>query len=458
MAHTTTHSSTDETDACVDVYSEGELRHLAADCEELRGLDIENLYIYDELRFEGPAAHVPPAPAITSDLPARRTLSLSKPRDAYAKKAESETIKITVRHSVSLKITVNKDLTDQGQPIPAEAYFHSEPSTACIALRDECIEEDATDSIEHSSLTSQQQMLLHEDVSDDFFDGAVEVEDVYPLESLDWFDEEEVDSEGGVDSGGVDDEYVAYALDPELFYEPREDDEVLLRPNEKISREDRAFQKATDLIYNSGWPLSAHALVHQIFITNGWGAARLALEREIHKGMTPDELILAAHIKVLWAENDHFWIAFNKSGSSNLSQYNLSWPLAMLVVRAFESLPQLEELERFVDTQFECWYESFHLRRAFRSFNRFLWYRMSNLYGCLPADMPFSFGNPRDLPAEEYSDLGLDDVLDFEREADLRAVGLRELEMFLQRLRASRRRQRQLWLRVDRLRFFSVNR
>lgn len=59
--------------------------------------------------------------------------------------------------------------------------------------------------------------------------------------------------------------------------------------------------------------------------------------------MTPDELILAAHVKALWAENDYYWIAYDKSGSSSLSQYIISWSTALRLVRVFESLPQVEE-------------------------------------------------------------------------------------------------------------------
>jgi hypothetical protein len=165
-------------------------------------------------------------------------------------------------------------------------------------------------------------------------------------------------------------------------------------------------------------------LVQQIFVMSGWGATRLALEREIEKGMTPEELILAVHVKVMWAENDYYWIAYDRSGSSNLSQYVLSWPTALLLVRAFESLPQIEELEQFIESLYEYWYERPHLRRAFRSFNRFLWFRVSNLQGCLPANQPFNFGSPHELPAEDYSDLGVCDPLEIERTAQLRAFGV----------------------------------
>lgn len=224
----------------------------------------------------------------------------------------------------------------------------------------------------------------------------------------------------------IEDEYAAYAFDPDDLYDTQDsvasDSSDLL--DGMLSREDRALQKAAELISNTGWPLSAWPLIQQIFVMSGWGATRLALEREIEKGMTPDELILAAHVKVIWAENDYYWIAYDKNGSSKLSQYVLSWPTALLIVRSFESLPQIEEIEQFIESLFEYWYERIHLRKVFRSFNRFLWFRMSNLQGCLPANLPFNFESPYGLPVEEYSDLGLTDMLEVERTTQLRAFGV----------------------------------
>ena len=423
----THHASTEIPELGADPISEQELQYLAADSEALSGLEIENIWQYDELRFEEPVIEKPTPTEASPTLPARRTLSLPKPRGIDVKKAESESTRISVRSSTSPKVRIDepavlRHMSIQDELLPVQ-------DCALIASIEEAEElgakysDELHELIDQSILISPQLVVLQEDEPDDFFEDA-ELDNTFTQESVEWFDDSGVEIAVQVDFEGFDDEYAAYAFDPEEFYEIRDDDETLPRASEKISREDRAFQRATDLIYNTGWPLSAHALVHQIFIINGWSATRRALEREISKGLTPDELILAAHIKVLWAENDHYWIAFDKNGSSNLSQHILSWPSAILIVRTFDALPQVEELEQFIDSQFEYWYESVHLRRVFRSFNRFLWYRTSNLRGCLPANMPFSFGNPRDLPVEEYSDLGLDDTLDIERDADLRAFGV----------------------------------
>ncbi|PXF30058.1 hypothetical protein WH50_17335 [Pokkaliibacter plantistimulans] len=84
----------------------------------------------------------------------------------------------------------------------------------------------------------------------------------------------------------------------------------------------------------------------------------------------------------------------------------------------------MEEIEVFLESLFATWYENNSLRRAFRAFARYLWFRFANLQGCLPANQHFDFCNPRELPAEEYSDLGLYDTLECEKTEILRAYGV----------------------------------
>lgn len=242
----------------------------------------------------------------------------------------------------------------------------------------------------------------------------------------------ELDSEPGSAHilDDFEDDYAAYVFDPDEVFSP--DELEGKNPNEnfsdKLSREDRALQKASELIGKTNWPLSALPLIQQIFVMSGWGATRLALEREIVKGLTPDELILATHLKIIWSENDTYWISFDKNGSTRLSYYVLSWPAALLIVRSFESLPQIEEIEVFLENLFSSWIENTVLRRAFKAFARYLWFRFANLEGCLPASQHFDFCDPRELPAEEYSDLGLCDELGIERTNNLREYGVLQVK------------------------------
>lgn len=190
-----------------------------------------------------------------------------------------------------------------------------------------------------------------------------------------------------------------------------------------LTREQRARQKAADFVMFAGWPNSALRLVEQVFVTSGWGAARIALEREVQKGLTPNELVLASHLKAIWAENDYYWLAFERSGSTRLSHHILSWPMALHIVRSYDSLPQLEELMTLLDSEYDYWIERPQLTKAFRSFTRYLWFRFSGVKGVLPPEQFFCFGFPDDMELENVSDLGIADSLGYERKQVLESYG-----------------------------------
>lgn len=292
-------------------------------------------------------------------------------------------------------------------------------------------DEDEDEDVEYIALTdlglntpTSSQLNLALDDPEDHIDFDHDLRDFSIIEAEAGLEE---DTQSDLDDfRDLDDDYAAYAFDPDEVF----DSEEASTPDPadwltgKTSREDRALQKAAESIGKANWPLGTLPLIQQIFVMSGWGPTRIALEREIEKGLTPQELILAAHIKVIWSENDIYWIAFDKNGSSRLSYYVLSWPTALLIVRSFESLPQVEEIEVFLESLFASWYENTTLRRAFKAFARYLWFRFTNLEGCLPANQPFDFCDPHELPAEEYSDLGLCDALEYEKTKILRAYGI----------------------------------
>lgn len=337
--------------------------------------------------------------------------------------------KVVPSHSTQISVTADDALCEahpQLPQIPKEAIIDYQwPSDSEIYYSDSHIQE----------LVGGIDFCDPHELALDFGGYQVNQPDSYEPED-DFFDNDEIFVEqddlyfGLADELAIhddqnDDEFEAYAFDPDDVYDSQssfDSDTELF--DERLSREDRALQKAVELISRAGWSLSMLPLVQQIFVMNGWGATRLALEREIDKGMSPDELILAAHVKALWAENDYYWIAYDRNGSSNLSQNVMSWPTALMLIRAFESLPQIEEIEQFIESLFEYWYDRSSLRRAFRSFNRFLWFRICNLPGCLPATLAFNFCSPHELPVEEYSDLGISDLLVIEQTAKLRAYGV----------------------------------
>ena len=376
----------------------------------------------------------------TQPTPTKNILKLSHPRKE--KEAAEELAGVRVFNK-SVRPLMAVQPTDFGDPEPSKSSIPDEPSLQPAtpwasevpstsqpydAVSDESDEDEdaeylALTGLELNIPTSSQRNLGIEDPEDPTdFDNDIQDLSIYELGA-----EPEEDSQSVTDDfRDLDDDYAAYAFDPDEIFDG--EDATTPEPEDwltnTISREDRALQKAAELVGKANWPLSTLPLIQQIFVMSGWGQTRLALEREIEKGLTPDELILGAHIKVIWSENDIYWISFDKTGDSRLSYYVLSWPTALLIVRSFESLPQVEEVEVFLESLFASWYENTILRRAFKAFARYLWFRFANLEGCLPANQPFDFCDPHELPAEEYSDLGLCDALEFEKNEMLRAYGV----------------------------------
>ncbi|OCX56532.1 hypothetical protein [Stutzerimonas stutzeri] len=374
--------------------------------------------------------------------PTKSILKLAHPRKETEAEEGVAKVKIFNKSGRSLISVQLTDLEVEESPSSVESLSKLDDSAATSSppevhpsktqphdqISDENDEDDDAEDLALTDLdlnipASPQLHLGLEDPEDPIdFDHDLQDLSIYELGT-----EQEDGNQNDVDDfRDLDDDYAAYAFDPDEIFDGEEASTA--EPEDwltgKISREDRALQKAAELIGKANWPLSTLPLIQQIFVMSGWGQARLALEREIDKGLTPDELILAAHIKVIWSENDIYWIAFDKTGSSRLSHYVLSWPTALLIVRSFESLPQVEEIEVFLENLFTSWYENIALRRAFKAFGRYLWFRFANLEGCLPANQPFDFCDPHELPAEEYSDLGLCDSLEYEKTKILRAYGV----------------------------------
>ncbi|HBP0038739.1 TPA: hypothetical protein L5P19_006031 [Pseudomonas aeruginosa] len=385
------------------------------------------------------------APAITEDVveqvdedetssptPKKPLLKLGLPRKPTEPGESKASVKVFNKSGRPLRIIPTSPLSPPGPdtdelPEPPDTAPVSEepviPSEVHDEILDEYDDDLPQDELELDVPSPVQMGLGLEDPEDDIdFDH-----DLHDLTIIELGKEHEGDTNAALDDfRDLDDDYAAYAFDPDEVFDNEEPSAAESTDwlADKLSREDRALQKAAELIGKANWPLSTLPLVQQIFVMSGWGATRLALEREIEKGLTPEELILAAHIKVIWAENDIYWIAFDKTGSSRLSYYVLSWPTALLIVRSFESLPQVEEIEVFLENLFASWYENSTLRRAFKAFARYLWFRFANLEGCLPASQHFDFHDPRELPAEEYGDLGLCDTLEIEKTERLREFGV----------------------------------
>lgn len=164
-----------------------------------------------------------------------------------------------------------------------------------------------------------------------------------------------------------------------------------------ITREQRARQIAAEVLARTYWAIEHLPLLQQVFVENGWSAARVAVEREIDNGMLPEELALARRIKRFWGWNDQFWTTFHKIRTNSpyaqagAAYKNMSWAEALRIIRSFPNLPDIEEIYAFIEAEYENWYYNDSLRRAFKAFFKYLKYRTGSMRGALPGDVPFSF-------------------------------------------------------------------
>jgi len=194
------------------------------------------------------------------------------------------------------------------------------------------------------------------------------------------------------------------SIDEEFDWETIEDfgdsdnniHDILVDGSTKISRSERAKQIAVAVMSTHHWDIKNIGLLQQVFYENGWGAARVAIEREIQRGLMPEELELAVFVRKLWTENPQYWISFIHVKSSLEYQTtrdaykNMSWSEALRVVRLFNSLPCDTEIQNFIDTIYDDWYCSTRLQRQFKSFMHYLKSHTSCTTTTSEEDNPFA--------------------------------------------------------------------
>ncbi|MEI6066425.1 MAG: hypothetical protein WCP96_03745 [Methylococcaceae bacterium] len=165
----------------------------------------------------------------------------------------------------------------------------------------------------------------------------------------------------------------------------------------KLNRSERAGQIATEIIKTYEWGKENLPLLQEVFMENGWAAARVSIEREINKGLLPEELQLALFIRQLWTDNQQYWISFihvtsNQDGQQTRAAYkNMSWPESLRIIRSFNNTPSEEEIQFFLDQIYDDWYCSAKLQRQYKTFIRYLKYRTGSVRGSLPGKELFSF-------------------------------------------------------------------
>jgi len=188
----------------------------------------------------------------------------------------------------------------------------------------------------------------------------------------------------------------------------REEVEQHVRKSGRVERDVRALQIAIEVALKHGWDREGIQLLARVFERYWWSSARTSMERELARGMTPEELAIAFEVREFWLERPEYTIDFAAvwrttlvpSGSPAGSWHRtLSWPDALAVVRAIGAGADLDEVEVFLDELYDHWYGSDGLRRQFESFHAYLQYRIGLRPGAL-----------RELPDWTFSDEGWEDT------------------------------------------------
>ncbi|KGU00029.1 tetratricopeptide repeat protein [Dickeya fangzhongdai] len=191
----------------------------------------------------------------------------------------------------------------------------------------------------------------------------------------------------------------------EANQEAREAEKLCHEGADFKTRLERAEQIAVAVIFQ--FQLSGGSLdfLRQVFFENGWSATRSALEREISLGTTIDEIKIAHELRHIWKACDRYWITFSKltpfSQVTEPVYRHMSWQQALKIIRVFNCIPCIEEIEVFLDDEFEYWYQHSILRRTHPAFIKYLChYRASGKYPNLSVFESCKF----DIP-EEYDGL-----------------------------------------------------
>ena len=235
----------------------------------------------------------------------------------------------------------------------------------------ECFE---TDSEQQAQSQFEQSLVLEADMESEAGFEDDPVEDPFD-EVEDLFD---FDSDDEPDSAWED-----FAFDADEFDTASTRDTLTQVAAEgSLTRRQRAQQQAIELGLEFGWDEAGITVLTEIFDLYGWSQCKVSMRRELHAGMTPDELALAMEVRALWLAYPEFamdlgW--FGERGwreSARATYRSLSWPMALALVRVHDGYPDIACLEHFLCELFDDWYSSHLLQRRCRSFNLYLFLRL----------------------------------------------------------------------------------
>lgn len=240
----------------------------------------------------------------------------------------------------------------------------------------------------------------------DRFEGS---EDEVPEEPEEFEDElEEILglATAGADADGA--EWEEFALDADEFEEaPTREELSDVQAEGRLTRRQRARQQAVDLGVRFGWDEEGIAVLTDVFERWWWSAAKRSMERELHAGLEPRELRGAIEVREVWASHPEFAMDFTRLMNHERDQYtsmvyrNLSWPLALQLVRTADGYADADYLDHLLCKHFDAWYTSPRLRRIYQAFATYLYFRFGLAEGQLNGWYDWTFEPDPSLRLED---------------------------------------------------------
>lgn len=216
----------------------------------------------------------------------------------------------------------------------------------------------------HDSSTDTEQSM---EISDPEVSSSLD--EVY--DSEDFFSEDE--KKGSSDQ--VDHSEMYFDSDDEE-YELSWADDIHVEVGGQLTQEDRAWQVAMEVAGEYELDQVETESLAEIFISNGWAACRIAMERELSQGTSLEELLLAAEVKEVWEEYPEYYNEFETAYRV------MSWPLALSILRSFEGYPVIEEIEQMLLRLFEHWRKDKISTLIFRTFLEYLYDKFGHTKDC----------------------------------------------------------------------------
>lgn len=149
--------------------------------------------------------------------------------------------------------------------------------------------------------------------------------------------------------------------------------ELQFTPKSKIDSTDRAAQKGTEVALSFDLDDEMRGLVTDAFEVWGWNATKRAIEQQIIRGLTAGELRIGIAIRQLWELDHLFGISLSPLGKlNNKNHRKLKWETAISIGRAFNSYPDIDEVEIWLYDNLDTWRSSKKLQLKYSSFKLFL--------------------------------------------------------------------------------------